>query len=96
MQTGKSFRNYDRCQKYKTVRNKESIKECFKYSTEFKHMTNMLVTAECHHILAFLDSLDSIPNDWSMLAAEDIKHYVCAIFRKRKIASTCSKSSDVR
>lgn len=87
MQTGKSFRNYDRYQKYKTVRNKELIKEFFKYSTEFKHMTNMSATAECHHILAFLDSLDTIPNDWSMLTSEDINHYVCTVFQNLKASS---------
>lgn len=56
----KVFRNYDRNQKYKTTRHKELLEEFFKYSTEFKHITSMSATAECHHISVFLDSLDSI------------------------------------
>lgn len=50
MQTGEVFRNYDRNQKYKTTRHKELLEEFFKYSTEFKHITSMSATAECHHI----------------------------------------------
>ena len=87
MQTGKVFRNYDRNQKYKTTRNKELLEEFFKYSTEFKHITSMSATAECHHISVFLDSLDIIPNDWSRLAAEDIKRYVCTVFQNIKASS---------
>lgn len=87
MQTGEVFRNYDRNQKYKTIRNKELLEEFFKYSTEFKHITSMSATAECHHISAFLDSLDFIPNDWSMLTAEDIKQYVCTFFQNLKASS---------
>ena len=87
MQTGEVFRNYDRNQKYKTIRNKELLEEFFKYSTEFKHITSMSATAECHHISAFLDSLDFIPNDWSMLIAEDIKQYVCTFFQNLKASS---------
>ena len=87
MQTGEIFKNYDRNQKYKTVRNKELLEEFFRYSTEFKHITDISATAECHHISAFLDSLDSIPNDWSMLTAEDINHYVCTMFHTLKASS---------
>ncbi|MBQ8558419.1 MAG: tyrosine-type recombinase/integrase [Tyzzerella sp.] len=87
MQTGEVFRNYDRNQKYKTTRNKELLEEFFKYSTEFKHITSMSATAECHHISVFLDSLDSIPDDWSMLTAEDIKQYVCTVFQNIKASS---------
>lgn len=87
MQTGEVFRNYDRNQKYKTTRHKELLEEFFKYSTEFKHITSMSATAECHHISVFLDSLDSIPSDWSMLTAEDIKQYVCTVFQNIKASS---------
>jgi site-specific recombinase XerD len=87
MQTGEVFRNYDRNQKYKTARHKELLEEFFKYSTEFKHITSMSATAECHHISVFLDSLDSIPSDWSMLTAEDIKQYVCTVFQNIKASS---------
>ena len=87
MQTGEVFRNYDRNQKYKTTRNKELLEEFFKYSTEFKHITSMSATAECHHISVFLDSLDIIPNDWSMLTAEDINQYVCTVFQNIKASS---------
>ena len=51
-------------------RNKELLEEFFKYSTEFKHITTVSATAECHHISIFLDSLNSIPNDWSILTAD--------------------------
>lgn len=87
MQTGEVFRNYDRNQKYKTTRHKELLEEFFKYPTEFKHITSMSATAECHHISVFLDSLDSIPSDWSMLTAEDIKQYVCTVFQNIKASS---------
>lgn len=87
MQTGEVFRNYDRNQKYKTTRHKELLEKFFKYSTEFKHITSMSATAECHHISVFLDSLDSIPSDWSMLTAEDIKQYVCTVFQNIKASS---------
>ena len=87
MQTGEVFRNYDRNQKYKTTRHKELLEEFFKYSTEFKHITSMSATAECHHISVFLDSLDSIPSDWSMLTAEDIKQYICTVFQNIKASS---------
>ena len=87
MQTGEVFRNYDRKQKYKTTRHKELLEEFFKYSTEFKHITSMSATAECHHISVFLDSLDSIPSDWSMLTAEDIKQYICTVFQNIKASS---------
>lgn len=87
MQTGEVFRNYDRIQKNKTTRNKELLEEFFKYSTEFKRITNMSATAECHHISVFLDSLDIIPNDWSMLTAEDINQYVCTAFQNIKASS---------
>lgn len=87
MQTGEVFRNYDRNQKYKTTRHKELLEAFFKYSTEFKHITSMSATAECHHISVFLDSLDSIPSDWSMLTAEDIKQYICTVFQNIKASS---------
>lgn len=87
LQTGEVFRNYDRNQKYKTTRHKELLEEFFKYSTEFKHITSMSATAECHHISVFLDSLDSIPSDWSMLTAEDIKQYICTVFQNIKASS---------
>lgn len=87
IQTGEVFRNFDRIQKYKTTRNKELLEEFFRYSTEFKCITNMSATAECHHISVFLDSLDIIPNDWSMLTAEDINQYVCTAFQNIKASS---------
>lgn len=87
MQTGEVFRNYNRNQKYKTTRNKELLEEFFKYSTEFKHITSMSAIAECHHISVFLDSLDVIPNDWSILTAEDINQYVCTVFQNIKASS---------
>lgn len=87
MQTGEVFRDYDRNQKHKTIRNKKLLEEFFKYSTEFKHMTSMSATAECHHISVFLDSLDFISNDWSMLAAKDINQYVRSVFPNLKTSS---------
>lgn len=87
MQTGESFRNYDREKKYSTIRNKELLEEFFKYSTEFKHITTVSAMAECHHISVFLDSLNSIPNDWSILTANDISHYVCTVFQNLKSSS---------
>ena len=47
----------------------------------------MSAMAECHHISVFLDSLLSAPNDWSMLTADDISHYVCATFKTLKASS---------
>lgn len=88
MQTGEMFRNFDREQKYKTKRNKELLEEFFIYSVEFKHITSMSAMAECHHISVFLDSLLSIPNDWSLLTADDISHYVCMTFKNQKASST--------
>ena len=87
MQTGEVFRNYDRNQKYKTTRNKELLEEFFKYSTEFKRITSMSATAECHHSSVFLDALKIIPNDWSMLTVEDINQYVCTAFQNIKASS---------
>ena len=87
MQTGEVFRSYDRNQRYKTLRNKELLEEFFKYSSEFKHITSMSATAECHHISVFLDSLDSIPDDWAMLTAECVNHYVCTVFQNIKASS---------
>lgn len=87
MQTGELFRNFDREQKYKTARNKELLEEFFIYSVEFKHITNMSAMAECHHVSVFLDSLLPIPNDWSMLTADDISHYVCMTFKNLKASS---------
>ena len=87
MQTGKLFRNYDREQKYKTTRNKELLEEFFIYSVDFKHITSMSAMAECHHISVFLDSLLSMPDDWSMLTADDISHYVCTTFKTLKASS---------
>lgn len=87
MQTSEVFRSYDRNQRYKTLRNKELLEEFFKYSSEFKHITSMSATAECHHISVFLDSLDSIPDDWAMLTAECVNHYVCTVFQNIKASS---------
>lgn len=87
MQTGELFRNFDREQKNKAKRNKELLEEFFIYSVEFKHITNMSAMAECHHISVFLDSLLSIPNDWSVLTADDINHYVCMTFKNLKASS---------
>lgn len=87
MQTGKLFRSYDREQKYKMAKNKELLEEFFRYSVEFKHITRMSAIAECRHISVFLDSLLSAPNDWSMLTADDISHYVCTTFKKLKASS---------
>ena len=87
MQTGELFKNFDRKQKYKMVRNKNLLEEFFIYSVDFKHLTNMSAMAECHHISVFLDSLVSIPNNWAMLTADDISHYVCTTFKNLKASS---------
>lgn len=87
MQTGELYENYDREQKYSASGNTGLLEEFFRYSTEFKHLTTMSAKAESHHVSVFLDSLSSIPDDWSLLTANDISNYVCTSLQGLKASS---------
>ena len=63
------------------------LKEFYIYSTEFKHMTVMSAQAETHHISEFLNSLDSVPDDWREITAEKVRDYACIKFSGLKPSS---------
>jgi site-specific recombinase XerD len=86
MVSGTTIKEYSR-QHTKCSVNDGILNEFYRYSTEFKSMTDMSALAERHHVSEFLDQLGSIPEDWSEIAAEDLRDYVCDVFSKLKPSS---------
>lgn len=86
MVSGTTIKEYTR-QHTKHSVNDGILDEFYRYSTEFKSMTDMSALAERHHVSEFLDHIGSIPDDWSEIAAEDLRDYVCDVFSELKPSS---------
>ncbi len=87
MITGEPFKNFEHQRKLNNTKHADILKEFFKYSTEFKHISIMSANAEIHHVSVFLDSLSQFPDDWSMLTANDVSNYICTSFHGLKTSS---------
>lgn len=87
MVTGVFFRFYAKQTSLLESEYADILTEFFTYSVEFKHMSKMSAEAEKQHILKFLNSLNSIPENWADISARDLRDYVCTEFKNLKTSS---------
>lgn len=84
--TGISYKVYKQSLVSTTV-NADIIMEFYKYSTEFKHLTQASAKAECKHIETFLFSLDESLVEWKNITANEIKDYVSRVLSSARPSS---------
>lgn len=86
MISGITFKEYTKqsasCTEYTSI-----LDEFYKYSTEFKTMTEMSAQAERRHIATFLDCIGAVPEVWSELTAEDLRDYSYDVLSKLRLSS---------
>lgn len=86
MVSGTTIKEYSK-QHTKHSVNDSILDEFYRYSIEFKRMTDMSALAERHHVSEFLVYIGSIPDNWSEIVAEDLRDYVCDVFSGLKPSS---------
>lgn len=85
--TGISFKGYGKCIAEQASKFNDLLSAFVEYSINFKNMTELSAIAERNHIQKFLESLESLPDDWSIISAECLKNYICTSFSNLSASS---------